>query len=316
MDDLSNNVYSYFASHLGELADEKVFHFASRLYLWNQYPGSERLLRQMRSWFTNNEQPLGALGLLARHDSEPGSFGSKNVASLRAPFLSRYPKLKTYNDTMFRMLFLYTVYGIDTRHDFATIFGPEDLAALSSKIMSDYEAVAMLSTHAVNFLYLYQWAASRPEQHPDPALLLSIGEQMYDMNNKLHVQLLVYLYTHCIIGDSLFYFRRLPPEYLGVYQRMLQQLEEIMHSKFDDINLDNKFEFLVCSAIVGFPSTLAGRIQAEASKSVSKRGTYLVDTHNNNPRNENLSLDASEHRNVLFLMSQLPFKPLSAEGWQ
>jgi hypothetical protein len=42
---------------------------------------------------------------------------------------------------------------------------------------------------------------------------------------------------------------------------------------------------------------------AEAQKSLSDDGDFLVDRHNTNPQTANASLDLSEHRNVLFVMA-------------
>ena len=60
--------------------------------------------------------------------------------------------------------------------------------------------------------------------------------------------------------------------------------------------------------MVNMTSRLESRIFDEAAQSVSSDGTYIIDRLNNNPQVTNVSLDKSEHRNVLFIMAGGPFK--------
>jgi hypothetical protein len=90
---------------------------------------------------------------------------------------------------------------------------------------------------------------------------------------------------------------------------MIAELEQLIADHFDNINLDNKCEFLVCAKLVGQRSKLERRIVAEANASLSPDGIFLIDRHNHNPQPDNVSIDKSEHRNVLFLMANRDFKP-------
>ncbi|MET1033374.1 MAG: hypothetical protein ABWX94_02655, partial [Candidatus Saccharimonadales bacterium] len=119
-------------------------------------------------------------------------------------------------------------------------------------------------------------------------------------------------YTHCIIGESNFYTRTIPDYAASIYRDMLTSLEVLITEHFDDINLDNKLEFLVCCRICSYETDLFDRIYEECSKSLSPNGTYLIDTHNGHTAQQNrTSLQASEHRNVLFLLSCSPYRPHS-----
>jgi hypothetical protein len=87
---------------------------------------------------------------------------------------------------------------------------------------------------------------------------------------------------------------------------MLDELETVISDNYTAINMDNKFEFLVCCKLAGKQSSLESEIFAEAEYSVSEDGTFIVDRHNSNPQTANSTLDLSEHRNVLFIMANRP----------
>jgi len=95
---------------------------------------------------------------------------------------------------------------------------------------------------------------------------------------------------------------------------MIHELEEVITDNYADINLDNKFEFLVCARILGYQPKLLERINDEAVGSVSAEGMFLIDRQNNNPQAKNTSFEKSEHRNILFLLSQTPYQPLTQRG--
>ena len=125
----------------------------------------------------------------------------------------------------------------------------------------------------------------------------------YDLSDPIQLQLYIYLYTHCVIGESHFYAHAIPERYLPVYRQMLDELETVIEKRFTEINLDNKFEFLVCCRLVGKESSLTRRIDDEAHKSISTEGNFIVDRHNTNPQSANTTLALSEHRNALYIMA-------------
>jgi len=90
------------------------------------------------------------------------------------------------------------------------------------------------------------------------------------------------------------------------YRKMITDLEKIIVSNFDSIHMDNKFEFLVCSKLVGHKSKLHDAIWDEGEKSISPNGSFIIDKYNKNPQKNRIDLILSEHRNVLAIMSQTP----------
>ncbi len=308
MINLSNDILDYYLAHFEELSFDKQFHFASRLHLWNNDTAVSHRLDGLRAEFTYNDRPHIALQAVITKARQSASHGTKNAASLRQPYFERYPNLKTYLSALFRMHFMETVYGIDSRQDLRKLIDSADLLQLRQDLLADDEAVAILSTHAINFLYLHDRSLQQDETSLPIEYFLAVGRSQYDLTDKIQLQLFIYLYTHCIIGESRFYYRHLPPANLHVYNTMLAELETIISDNFEDINLDNKCEFLVCAKLLGQSSQLESRIFKEASGSLSVEGHYLVDRHNNHPQLDNVDLEKSEHRNVLYIMASRDFR--------
>lgn len=310
MINLSNEVYTYYTEKLDELAFDKQFHFVSRLHLWNRETDFQAKLASLRTEFTYNDRPRIALESVIAKAKESATHGSKNAAALRQPYFERYPNLKLHITALFRMHFMQTIYGIDSRQDLRDIVDMADMAQLRKDLLADDEALAILSTHAINFLYLHDRSLMQDETSLPVEHFLTVGRSQYDISDKVHMQLLIYLYTHCIIGESRFYYRQIPSGNLTVYKDMMAELEALINDNFQDINLDNKCEYLVCAKLLGQPSKLETRIFDEASRSLSVEGQYLVDRHNNHPQLDNIDLNKSEHRNVLYIMANQNFMPL------
>jgi hypothetical protein len=121
----------------------------------------------------------------------------------------------------------------------------------------------------------------------------------------------MYLFTHCIIGDSNFYTQDINPKNRPAFRQMLKILENIIAENFQVINLDNKLEFLVCCRICGYETGLSEPIFNECRESLSDEGHFLVDKHNQNAQDSRQTIAGSEHRNVLFIMSSSLYRPHS-----
>ncbi|HSX05727.1 MAG TPA: hypothetical protein VLF69_04625 [Candidatus Saccharimonadales bacterium] len=309
MKSLSNNIYDYYVAHFSTLPFDKQLHFASRLFLWSGDSFGARQLELLRPQVTLHDQPAEALRAVYAEAMQTIYHGSKNAASLRAPYFQKYPELRALATVLFRLTFLKTIYGQDATTTFFELFKQEQVETLLERLQADTKALAILSTHAVNVLYLYGRVACSSEDIFDPALFLKVGATSYNLDDPLELQLYIYLYTHCIIGESKFYARAIPEEYWPVYSTMLDELEACITKRFSMINLDNKCEFLVCCKLTNRTSNLEARIFAEAEESVSEDGVFLVDRHNTNPQTTNSSLDLSEHRNVLYILAHRSFTP-------
>lgn len=303
MNELSNSIYEYYRDHFAELTESKQLHFASRLALWSEDKFGLETLAEIRPYVTHHDNPAEALRSVYAEAQQTIHHGSKNAAELRAPYFEKYPQLRAVAMVLFRLTFLKTIYGLDGKDTLYELFPKDQIDKLMQQLLADREALSILSTHAINVLYLYSRIVLEDDGLFDPALFLEVGAQQYDLDNPIHLQLYIYLYTHCVIGESNFYARKLPLKHLATYQKMMDELENYIDQNFTAINLDNKFEFLVCCKLAGKTSRLENKIFEEAEQSVSPDGTFLIDMRNTNPQTANITLDLSEHRNVLFIMA-------------
>jgi hypothetical protein len=302
---LQTKIKDYYYANLAELSDDKQFHFATRIGAWHGDKQAFTLLTKLEP-IINSDDLAGTFTEIA---AKPQA-GRRNAHELRQPFFEAYPRLYGAHAALFRLRHLKSVYGVDARKDFFTALDESELDSLYARLLKDAAALRILSTFAVNFIYLYKTIAKQSSEPVNPAVFLQAAEG-YDLTNPLDMQLKIYLYTHCIIGDSNFYTKQVPAKNKPHYTAMLAELETLISDNFERINLDNKFEFLVCARIIGFESRLFERIDQEANNSMSPEGTFVIDTHNKNIQDDKTSFDKSEHRNVLYIMSDTPYAPHS-----
>lgn len=307
---MEQKVNNYYQKHFDSLHFSKQFHFASRLWLWSQDPDAANFLKDARSKFCGDGTPEGIKAVLQGIiDNQGATFGTKNAAAQRAPYFAKYPLLPRILPLLFRLLFIESIYGIDARDTLADFVDLEEAEALTQALLQDAEATAILSTHASNFLYLWNRFYKRDEDAFPIERLYEIGQTQYDLNDHTQLQLYVYLYTHCIIGESIFYKRAIPEDKLPVYRKMAAALEATLEERYDDVNLDNKYETLVSQMICGTEPRLKSEVDDEAAQSFAPDGDFIIDKFNNNPQKDNITLEKSEHRNVLCIMSGRPFTP-------
>ena len=236
--------------------------------------------------------------------------GRRNAHELRQPYFEKYPLLYGAHAALFRVRHLDAVYGIDARQALYDCIPRETLLELRDSLMNDQGALQVLSTFAVNYCYLLTRVVERDEAGLDLTRFLDAGHS-YDLSDKTQVQLLIYLYTHCIIGESNFYTQTIPEDKRPIYITMLQELEPIIETNFESINLDNKLEYLVCTRICGYETRLFEPIYAEAGQSISPEGMFIIDIHNTNVQEDRNDFVKSEHRNVLYIMSASEYTPHS-----
>lgn len=308
---MHKKVSNYYRANFSQLSFVKQYHFASRLWLWCQDKEMEQFLQNSRAKFYGDGTPKGFNEIIKTTLNDKNTFGAKNAIRERAPFFAKYPLLRPTLRILFRMLFTETVYGINMRSELEKHISLKSIDDMEKALLHDETAVAILSTHAINFFYLWNRFYKCHDDGIPIETLFEIGESHYDASNKTGLLLLVYLYTHCIIGETLFYKRLLPSSKKLFYQQKAKELEERVAERYFDINLDNKFEFLVCQEICGRSSVLKPVIYSEAGCSFSDVGDFIIDQFNQNPQLESRDFEESEHRNVLFLMSNMKFTPTS-----
>lgn len=304
MPGLPEIIKQYYFDNISLLSEDKKFHFASRLAAWEGDVAAFALLEELRPFICDDPNSKVKELLTASPDK-----GKRNAHELRQPVFRKYPPLYGLHLALFRLRHLRYIYGLDAQDILFAQLPQAEIEELIKNLIADPVSMRILATFGVNTIYLYGLIL-QGRRLAEPEYFLDIS-QGYDTRDKQQLQLMIYLFTHCIIGESNFYVREVPAEYLPAYKKMLASLEPLIETYFDDIHLDNKLEFLVCCRICDYQSPLFARVYAECQKSLSPKGHFLVDTHNSNAQVARASFVKSEHRNVLFLMSQTPFKPHS-----
>jgi len=305
--DLAQQIYDYYLENTNTLSSDKTFHFATRMAAWRNEPAAFDLLRSLRSTIINPDQSLQQI-LQAIIDTP--QTGRRNAHEQRQPFFAKYPKLYGAHSALFRVRHMEAVYGVDARQALYDCLPRETLLQLRDDLLQDEQALRVLSTFAINYCYLLTRVVERDEGTIDITRFLDVAKG-YDLTDKTDIQLFIYLYTHCIIGESNFYTREIPPANKEIYVTMLKELEQIIMKNLPLINLDNKLEFLVCARICNYDSPLFAPIHAEAAGSVSAEGMFIIDIHNTNVQSDRNDFVKSEHRNALYIMSTSEYQPHS-----
>jgi hypothetical protein len=300
-------VNDYYLSHLDELSPDKQFHYLSRLLLWGGLsPSFSKKLDDHKVRLLGDSSPVGFRTLLQGLMQNPTTgFGSNHAVEKRKPLFQKYPRLQPANAVLFRLLQARNVFDQDQRELCGELFTLSDLDDLFDALLADEQALTYLSTHAVNFAYLYHCFV----QGEDSQLITAALEQVSRPTpsaDSIHKLMYCYMITHAVIGETQFYFQPLTNDKIPTYVQLLQQVESVIGESFQDINLDAKCEFLVCCRLTNYSSKLEKQIYDEASTSMSDDGDFIVDTHNFYRSAGLRSLDQSEHRNILLVLSQTP----------
>lgn len=281
----------------------KQFHFLSRMYLWTRTPTFKEDLDGLRGKYIGNSTE-DTRKLLGEAYTRIPKHGDRMIAKeARQLYFKKYPNLEPSLNLLFKNLFAQKIYETDIQKYIRDLVSDAELLRLKSAIENDPETMRILSTHAINYLYMLDAYLETEESRTNPERYFEIGisyaEESFDLQ--------IYFFTHCIIGASKFYSTEIEKNVLPIYIRMLSYTEDIIRKHFKAISLDNKFEFLVCAKICGYISTLEKDILLEADYSLSPDGNFLIDTHNETASpNERNDFVGAEHRNVLYIMSQTP----------
>ena len=296
-----NLVKKYYKDNYPYLLDKK-FHYVSRIFLWSNK-------RQFISWMNdlkteyygrNREDAINKIKKKIKWKSD---FSRINFSKIRKPLLRKYENLSSYSKVLFFFLFSKTLYNQDLKEDVLKIIDKKELIKISKELHKNPEDIFILATHATNFLYILEELLDKKVTKPRFYLKILKKYAGKSLEKEANLTFAIYFATHCIIGESRFYSRKVTKN-KRIYIKMLKYVEEIIANNFFKIKLDCKLEFIVCCRILGIDTYLEKVIKNEADNSVSSMGNFLIDKFNlNNESEKNLSLRDSEHRNVLYLMA-------------
>lgn len=299
--DFSQQIKKYYFENFDKLDKPHQFHFASRIAAWQADPAAQSKLAGMEAYICGDGNIKALLADILASPVRQNIFGRR----LRQPFFDKYPLLFGFHDALFRLRHLRVIYGIDARSQLLELISADDLENLYSQLAHDQPALRILSRFAIDYLLLYEILFDR-KQRLEPHKLLELANG-YSLVDDTQLHLLIYLLTHTIIADSFFYARPVPPARLDIYRQMLSRVEELLIQN-PEAKLDCQYEFLVACRICGRDSPLFSKLQEAALTHLSPRGTFITDPKNGGPEAGLNGFGRSEHRNVLFIMSQSPYR--------
>lgn len=280
------SVRTYYYDHFDELTPDKKFHFATRMK--NYFHCDD-----FKDYFKHNMPSTDLKPLLEDND-----FSHVNNLEARRPYFLKYDHIFGIDLALFRVNHLLNEYGVDLRSDLLELVPLEDLYHLADDLMADDGAIVTLSTWAVNVICLIETLFPRHRN-----VVKTLAEKALKFEHQfpdVDPLLMIYLYTHIILCDSNFYTRPITERTLA--QKMLARCADIIERNFDQLILDVRIEFLVCSNMssVDYPE-LRSRIAAECRQNLDGN-PYLIDLRR--PQSFH-TLNGAEHTNVLFIMSGL-----------
>jgi len=296
--DLADNIRRYFFDNFDSLPPGRAFHFASRLAAWEGSDEAIEKLRGLKSFMLPGppEELLAEL-LQSRLDEV-------YAASRRRKYFEEYPLLHGVNSALFRIRHLKEVYGVDLREELLKKIDYDVMVSMADRLIARPEALMNLSSFAVNYLYLLEKLYDAPAGL-SPELFLKLYDS-YDLQDPQQLNLLIYMFTHCIIAESNYYIEEIPTERLGSYQKMIALMHELMERP--GIKLDARLEYLVASRICHLESPLQTPTEMEMTGLLGSDG-YIIDKQSQQQNSRINSLAVSEHRNVLFIMSTSAYRP-------
>ena len=291
----------------------KKFHYSSRMFFWLGRKKDRQRLTVLKKEYLGKdlkETKKKLSQILENNRFHPSSkIPLSERARLRHQYFQKYPQLQGYIRILFKNIFISTIYKQSLRPIVKTLISDRQFLNLYFQLIKDQKAIQILSTHAINYFYLlrYYLRKSNAGITINPKYFYQIAQKINCQENKTRLALKIYLFTHCIVGESCFYSH--PIDKKNVYIQMIKTLEKLIKENFFAVSLDNKLEFLVCANILNYQSALKGLIHQEADRSLSNLGNFIVDRYNDHQQKETNNFIKAEHRNVLYLISYHPYPP-------
>lgn len=295
MESTTQKVLLSYKEKITSLSAKKQFHFNSRMFLWTkEMYYKKRVILLKDTLLENLDESL-------ENTKNPTAEYSKKFLPLRKSALEKYPWIIRYNVVLFKWLFLKTIFKDDIRKKILSTISEKTLREYAQSLLNDPPSLIMLSTFGINFLYLTR-GILQDKNLFHPKQFLDMATKYYASISE-HVELELYFFTHCIIGESQFYDKPVQNN-IKVYADMIRASEKILGKHFATISIDNKVELLVAAELCHIKSVLFEKIQKECEENFSEKLGFISE-----PRKpiEKQNLGDEEHRNVLYIMSNLKF---------
>lgn len=283
-------IYRTYRTRFDELSPEKQFHFASRLKLACEDVWAAKQIEKLRPTILAVDS---ATRLHSMRKLQP-NVAQLNAANLRIPLFQVHPWLYSYELMLFYVLHESIHYDVDSSDEVSGALRIHD--ADIESLVADATILASLSTYLVNTYYLHTRLISKSESLiPIDIIRNALQTELPENDNA---KLKVYLLTHCILGETLFYARAIPSDVSAYYQEIGALLAQLTESTWGNLSIDAKLEAGYCLTMLGIHSAVPEKALSSAQGAYSHTKGFITDErmpHKN-------SLEWAEHRNVLYLM--------------
>lgn len=284
-------VKDYYYQHFEELGPEKKFHFATRMKNYFKTHDFDRYLADNR--------PSDNLAEVLNNND----FSKVSNYILRKPFFEKYDGVYGVEATLFRVHHLLAEYNFDTRTNFLELYPQDSLYKLADDLMRDEEALRILSTWAVNVIYLTEELFPRGKN-----VIRELSEWALRLDTKTcDPTLMSYLCTHIVLCESSFYKKNLlESPNLKILRKLIEKDAAVVRDNIETISLDAAIEFLVCCNMTGLDYPEIRAAISKICKGFKKDSPYLINYRRaKSPDSHLRTLSGAEHINVLYIMSGL-----------
>jgi len=296
-----DEIKRYYFKNFAKLSKEQQVHFAWSLYSWNKDKSAYDKLLSLKPHLTGGGDFKSVLQRL-EDESKSNTYGKGKMAGVHVKYFSRHPGLLAKTWQLLYTLRLQTIYGIDARSELLRFRSLETFRQTLTTLERDPEAIAMLSAAAINYIYLFHYLLLGSTRAIDPYKLLNTCKPYYDTNDSMHIKIRSYLYTHLVIGESLFFNRSIQRSKAEIYQIIMREAEDFLASYYFEHSLDNKYEFLACAHFVGNNPAILPVIMSEASNSFYGSRLYTFDKLNANPNKHKPGIAAMAHSMIFYIV--------------
>ena len=284
------SVRNYYFEHFDELSSEKKFHFAIRMKNYFKISDFDEYLM--------NNQPSNNLKEIINNND----YSRVSNYEVRKPFFEKYVGIYGVEAALFRVYHLLKEYNIDIRNEFLKLYSQEKLYALADRLIDDKEALKVLSTWAINVIYLTE------ELFPcNRDVMRQLFDYAIDMDNNKDATTDIYFYTHLVLCESDYYKKDLSKsKNIERVKTVLSKCEKVVKDNIDTISLDAAIEFLVCAKMagMGFKET-EKKIDGLCNKCFENYPYIVNYRRDKNPNSRLYTLNGAEHINTLYIMSGL-----------
>ena len=285
------SVRKYYFEHFNELSPEKKFHFAIRMKNFFK-------ISDFDEYLTNN-QPSKELKPII----ENNNYSRVSNYEMRRPFFEKYAGIYGVEAALFRVHHLLKEYDTDVRNDFLKLYPQEKLYKLADSLLGDKEALKVLSTWAINIIYLTEELFPRNSDAMRQLFDYAISLDSEDIDATTAV----YFYTHLVLCESDYYKKDLnKSKNIEQVKTVLSKCEKEVKDNIDTISLDAAIEFLVCVKMAGMDYKETEKKIDDLCNKCFENYPYIVNyRRDRNPNSRLYTLNGAEHINALYIMSGL-----------